>query len=206
MSQRWKGNLSKATESAIPNLKFSGSRVTADDFDQDGDLDLFVGSRFVPGRYPTDPESALLINQGGQFSRLDSPVNSSGMVTDAKWSDIDGDKRPDLIVATEWGPVRVYQNKENGFHETTKIVGLEKYSGWWNCVTATDIDKDGDAISSPAISARTLNTRHPSKTYDLFASDFDENGHFNWLKQSLRKVVYSLFVDGAVQRLLCRIY
>ena len=118
-----KGNLSKAPESAIPNLKFSGSRVTADDFDQDGDLDLFVGSRFVPGRYPTDPESVLLINQGGHFSRLDSPVNSSGMVTDAKWSDIDGDERPDLIVATEWGPVRVYQNKENGFNEITKTVG-----------------------------------------------------------------------------------
>ena len=172
-----KGNLSKAPESAIPNLKFSGSRVAADDFDQDGDLDLFVGSRFVPGRYPTDPESALLINQGGQFSRLDSPVNSSGMVTDAKWSDIDGDKRPDLIVATEWGPVRVYQNKENGFHETTKIVGLEKYSGWWNCVIATDIDKDGDLdIIAGNFGTNTKYKASIKKPATLFASDFGENG------------------------------
>ena len=89
-------------------------------------------------------KSALLINEGGKFSKIESPVTSSGMVTDVKWADVDGDKRADLIMSSEWGPVRVYQNKENGFQEVTKNMGLDQFSGWWNCVLVTDIDKDGD--------------------------------------------------------------
>ena len=171
------GELKRAGDSVIPKITFSGSRVAANDFDQDGDLDLFIGSRFVPGQYPTEPKSALLINEGGKFSRVESPVISSGMVTDVKWADLDGDKRADLIMSSEWGPVRVYQNKENGFHEVTKNMGLDQFSGWWNCVLVADIDKDGDNdIIAGNFGTNTKYSASTKKPATLFASDFGKTG------------------------------
>ncbi|MFL2452045.1 MAG: FG-GAP repeat domain-containing protein, partial [Verrucomicrobiales bacterium] len=171
------GQLIRSSKGILPEFKFSGSRVAAKDFDNDGDLDLFIGSRFVPGKYPTSPESVLLINENGKFSKVQCAASSSGMVTDVKWADINGDQRVDLVLATEWGPVRVYENKEDGFKEITKSIGLNEFTGWWNCVLAADIDQDGDIdILAGNFGTNTKYSASKKKPATLFASDFGDTG------------------------------
>ena len=169
-------NLTPASKGALPKLRESGSCVASCDFDSDGDLDLFIGARHVPGVYPTPPKSTLLINQGERFTKADSPVSDAGMVTDATWADLDGDQRPDLIVATEWGPVKVFKNTPEGLLES-KNNGLTNLSGWWTCVKAADLDGDGDLdLIAGNFGNNTkyhVDSEHPAT---LYASDFGNQG------------------------------
>src|SRR5690606_5478081 len=105
-------------DGALPKELSSGSCVRAADFDGDGDLDLFVGSRVVPGAYPASPESYILRNNNGKFEdatqEVCSDLQKSGMITDALWSDYNNDGRPDLIVVGELMPVTIYENTGSG--------------------------------------------------------------------------------------------
>ena len=104
---------------ALPNVRDSGSCVAAADYDRDGDLDLFVGSRVVPGRYPISPTSRLLRNdsKSGELKFTDATESDAvglaqtGMVTSALWSDVDGDGDVDLLITHEWGPVKLYPER-----------------------------------------------------------------------------------------------
>jgi hypothetical protein len=142
------GGLTRAESGALPDLRDSGSCVAAADFDQDGDLDLFVGSRSVPGEYPVTPMSRLLRNVGGRFTDVTGEVapglGSTGLVTGAIWSDADGDGRVDLLVTHEWGPVKLYLSRGDKLEDRTFDAGLEDLSGWWNGIAAGDLDSDGD--------------------------------------------------------------
>ncbi|WP_375446939.1 VCBS repeat-containing protein [uncultured Fibrella sp.] len=133
----------------LPNLYANGSCVKPADFDADGDIDLFVGSRSVPGQYGISPASYLLENDGkGHFAEVPFQkafnVPDLGLVTDAAWADVDHDNRLDLIVVGEWSPVRIFSNKGKTFQEITSTSGLANTSGWWNSVVADDMDNDGD--------------------------------------------------------------
>ena len=103
--------------SALPEIRSSGSCVTGCDFDLDGDLDLFVGGRIFPGKYPSSPKSYLLENTGGKFTDksilLDNTGGLIGVVNSALWTDINLDGLPDLIVAGEWMPVKIFINNGN---------------------------------------------------------------------------------------------
>ena len=171
------GTLTLAPTGTLPDWNASGSCVAPCDYDADGDVDLFVGARFVPGKYPTTPESALLVNDGGKFTKIDSPVDRAGLVTGAAWSDLDGDGRADLAVATEWGPVRVFKNTADGFAEATAACGLNGHTGWWTCVVAADVDGDGDRDLLAGNFG--LNTKYhvdPEHPATLFAADFGGKG------------------------------
>ena len=143
-----RGGFQRAPANWLPEKRLSTGAVAAHDFDNDGDVDLFVGSRSIPGEYPLAPEHRLLQSEGGRFvDVLDEVVPDAaeaGMITAAVWSDVTGDDNKDLLVATDWGPIRCYENKGGRLVERTQIAGLADYFGWWCSLAAADLDGDGD--------------------------------------------------------------
>lgn len=170
------GKLSKAM---LPVMTMSSkSCVRPVDYDGDGDLDLFVGGRVVPGRYPETPRSYLLENKGNaQFSLIDGPFASVGMVTDAQWNDLDGDGRPDLIVCGEFMPITIYQNTKAGFVDQTQTYMPQGETGFWSSLTVTDLNGDGkqDIVAGNLglNSQIKASTKEPA---ELLFADFDGNG------------------------------
>ena len=147
-----KGHFARDTN-ALPLLLQNKSCVRPTDIDNDGDIDFFVGGRVVPFQYGKPAPSFILINDGrGKFSdetkRSNATFSSLGMVTDAQWGDIDGDGDPDLIIAGEWMPVRVFLNKEGVLTEMKNMISssspIKNIAGLWQCVSLADIDRDGD--------------------------------------------------------------
>ncbi len=174
------GNFVRDTD-ALPTMRSSGSTVVAADLDQDGDLDLFVGGRIIPGKYPEAPRSYLLRNDGaGRFEDATAEISPSllnpGMVTDAVWTDLDQDGWPDLVVVGEWMPIRTFMNRAGRLEETLPD-GLAKTSGWWNTVVAHDMDNDGDP--DLVVGNQGLNNQFkatPQTPVQLLYADFDQNG------------------------------
>ena len=145
---RGKVRFKKASEGELPSYGVSGSVVTACDFDRDGDLDLFVGGRTVPGQYPMAAPNQLLLNDQGRFSDVTLKVapglRESGIVISALWSDKDGDGWMDLLLTHHWGTVAVFQNQNGQLVDDTEASGLSREFGWWNGIAGADFDRDGD--------------------------------------------------------------
>ena len=133
---------SKASGESILDPGFSVGPLALADVDGDGTLELFLGGRAVAGRWPEAASSSLMKNVGGRF-RVMQRFDALGLVSGACFTDIDGDGDPDLVLATEWGPVRVFRNDSGKFTEVTKELGLAPFTGFWNSVTAGDFDGDG---------------------------------------------------------------
>ena len=169
----------KKQQQSLPSMLTSGSCVKAGDFDNDGDVDLFVGGRLVPGRYPTIPRSYLLENDGkGTFKDITNPtLEHIGMVTDALWSDYNKDGFLDLLVVGEWMNIRIFNNKEGKLTEITETCGTKNTQGWWNKIAAADIDNDGD--TDYIIGNFGKNSQIKASLDEpvlLYAKDFDNNG------------------------------
>jgi hypothetical protein len=173
-----KGGFVKAADDALPDLRDSGSVAAPCDFDRDGDEDLFVGSRCVPGQYPLPPPNRLLVNDKGRFQeQTPDAIRDAGMVTDAVWSDVDGDGSSDLVLTTDWGPVRIFANQGGQLVEKTAEAGLNDRLGWWKAIAAHDLDNDGDA--DLVVTNIGLNTKYratPEKPELLNYGDFDGSG------------------------------
>ncbi|MBE2212896.1 MAG: CRTAC1 family protein, partial [Opitutaceae bacterium] len=133
----------------LPALPMSAGALAAADFDRDGRLDVFLGARVVPGRYPLPPASALLHNEGGRFTditdKLAPALREVGLVTAALWSDADGDGWLDLLVATEWGHVRLFRNRGGAaLDDATESAGFAAAgTGWWTSLASADFNGDG---------------------------------------------------------------
>jgi hypothetical protein len=176
-----KGNFAKSTTAIPSHLTNVTTVVKACDFDTDGDLDLFIGGRIASAKFPAPPPSYLLQNNKGIFKDVTQnycPVlSNAGMVTDAEWMDVDGDKNPDLIITGEWMPVRIFKNQINSFTEITNQSGLETLSGMWRTISIADMDKDGD-MDFVAGNIGLNNKYHFDSSYplNLWYADLDGNG------------------------------
>ncbi len=170
---------------ALPDLRQNSSTVRAADYDRDGDLDLFVGSRVKPMAYPLPDRSYILRNEStpGQIKFVDatlevaSELEYPGLISDALWTDFNGDHWPDLILAGEWMPLRFFENREGKLHEVTSATGLQENLGWWNSLAAADLDNDGDMDYIAGNFGKNIYFQG-SKEYPvrIYAKDLDNNG------------------------------
>ncbi|MBN9382162.1 MAG: VCBS repeat-containing protein [Chitinophagaceae bacterium] len=163
---------------ALPVITDVTRAIAVADYDGDGDLDVFIGGRVSPGRYPQSPRSYILQNDHGKFRDVTATVCPAlalaGMVTGAVFTDIDGDKRPDLVICGEWMGIRFFRNKGNGFEE---MASLPEMHGLWRCLQAVDLDKDGDM--DLVAGNMGLNNKYgvaPGRPMMLYAKDMDNNG------------------------------
>jgi hypothetical protein len=177
-----KGNFVPAS-AAFPANKDNISVATANDFDGDGDLDLFVGGGFVSGSYGTTALSHIYVNDGkGNFSDMAADkckgIADAGMVTGAAWVDLDGDKKPELVIAGEWMSPEIFKYTGNGF--TKWQTNLSALSGCWQTVAVADVNNDGrqDLILGNLGENFYLkpDRENPVK---LFLKDFDNNGQID---------------------------
>ncbi len=172
----------KRAEKNIPTIYESGSCVRPADVDNDGDLDLFVGTRLLPSYYGMPTDQFLLINDGkGNFSDASSSIapefHALGMVTDAAWFNFDGDAFPDLAVVGDWMPITIFANDGKQLKKVEKVNGLDSTDGLWNRIKATDLDGDGDldfVLGNLGLNSKLrASSEHPLW---LKVNDFDQNG------------------------------
>ncbi len=173
----------RKTTTVLPAILTSGQTVKVNDIDKDGDLDIFIGGRIIPDKYPYPPGSCLLLNENGRFvdvtSRNAPDLQQIGMVSDAVFVDFDGDGDDDLVTVGEWGPVQFLENK-NGDFERIPVGGLENSVGLWFSISANDIDGDGDmdlfAGNMGLNSKFKVDDEH---SFHIYCEDFDQSGTFD---------------------------
>ncbi len=169
---------------ALPDTKNSGLNVSASDFDHDGDLDLFVGGRLIPKKYPYPADSHILENisdaSGPKFVEVTDSVlpelKSLGLVTASSWVDFDNDGWEDLVVVGEWMPIKFYKNNEGTFKEVSEQVLESKFSGWWFDIQKGDFDNDGD--QDLIVGNLGKNYKYQASAtapFKIYLNDFDNN-------------------------------
>lgn len=169
------------TRGILPSYLVSSSCVEISDFDNDGDLDLFVGGRLVPGKYPHPSTSILLENSNGRYidatKSLAPDLENLGMVTSAKWADLNNDGLEDLVLVGEWMPVTLFIQSQDNVFQKEVANGLEEMAGWFYSVDAEDMDNDGD--KDIIVGNLGLNYKYKASVdepFEVHSMDFDENG------------------------------
>lgn len=180
-SGEFQGNWDKA-----PKATGNFSCIKNSDMDGDGDQDLFIGARAIPGNYGLKPRSYVFRNEGnGQWTDITTrEIGELGMITDAVWSDTDKDGDMDLWVSGEWLPITYFENTKGQLQKKI-LPGLESSQGWWSAIEAADLDGDGD--EDYILGNWGLNSKFKAsveKPLTLYVKDFDNNGKsdfiFNW--------------------------
>jgi len=179
-----KGNFS-IDSSALPDNNTSKSCVKAVDYDNDGDLDLFIGGRCLPGKYPMPVSSFIYRNDSKngyiKFTNVTADVAPAliniGMVCDATWTDFDNDGWTDVIVVGEWMPITFLKNNHGKFENVTQQSGVSSQTGWWNSVIAGDFDNDGDIDYIVGnLGQNSFFRASETEPISVYAKDFDNNG------------------------------
>ena len=176
-----KGNFTWS-KNALPVMPVSTGSVAVCDINQDGFEDLFVGGRLIPGRYPEVPQSFILINDGsGNLSdkteEWSLELKNIGMVSSAKWVDLDQDEQKELIVVGEWMGIKVFGIEGNKLHDISAQFFEEAYRGWWNTLEVIDVnnDKKPDLVLGN-MGTNTQVRASPTQPAEMYYADFDENG------------------------------
>lgn len=165
---------------AVPPTRHATGPLAAADVDADGDLDLFAGARATPGAYPLPADSRLFLADGDDWlvdAEAAETLRQIGLVSGAVFSDVDGDGDPDLVLALEWGPVRLLENDGGRFTDATDDWGLGTITGRWNGIATGDFN--GDGRPDLVVTAWGTNTglrATPVRPVGVVASDFDGNG------------------------------
>jgi len=198
------GDFEAAPQGALPLLLHNSGVVAPADFDRDGDLDLFVGSRSIAGDFPSSPESVLLVNEGGRFIKVTADLapdlKRSGMVTGALWSDVDNDGWVDLLVTHDWGPIKLFRNNKGLLVDATLTAKLDGEGiagrGWWTGIDGRDLDGDGDIDYVATNLGRNTPYRAELASPELiFYGDFDNSGkkhivEAHFLEEQGNKICY----------------
>ncbi|CAM4289507.1 VCBS repeat-containing protein [Zobellia roscoffensis] len=175
-----RGNFTK--QGNFPKIYTTVSDLAIADFDKDGDNDIFISSRSVPGKYGSSPNSYLLKNDGkGNFSidvESKKYFEKCGMVTSAKWVDLDGNGWEDLVLVGEWMPIKIYYNQNGNLTEANPEANSLQFSnGWWNTVEYGDFDNDGDldlVAGNLGLNSKLRATEN--QPVQMYYADFDKNG------------------------------
>ena len=177
-----RGNFSKSDQ-LLPTARFESTAcVRAADYDQDGDQDLFVGLRLRPFLYGVPVNGYILQNDGkGNFLNVTKQVAPAlteiGMITSARWVDYDQDQDPDLVVAGDWMPIRIFENDGGNFVDKTQEAGLAQTAGFWNCLEVADLDGDGDLdVVAGNLGRNTRLRASPERPLIMHVNDFDRSG------------------------------
>jgi hypothetical protein len=156
-----RGYTSAGAPEIIPANESSTGPLALGDIDGDGQLELFVGGRVIPGRYPEAASSRIFRQRSGKWQMDEENtaiLKEAGLVSGALWSDLSGDGYPELILACEWGPLKIFANDKGHLREATKAWGMDRRIGFWNGIAAGDFDCDGRM--DLAASNWGLNTRY----------------------------------------------
>ena len=191
-----KGNgvLQKVDSPWISDRKFSSKALAAADVNQDGKIDLFIGERYSTFTYGLPTDGFLMINQGeGKFKQqAQKSLEKVGMITDAAFTDLNGDQWPDLVLVGEWMPITVLINQNGTFVNQTKEYGLEETAGLWNVLRIEDLNNDGkmDLVAG----------NHGTNTFlepnmKMFINDFDKNGSLEQILCVKRDQKYYPVID-----------
>lgn len=175
------GNFSRATD-LLPKMLTSTGTIAAHDINNDGLLDLFVGSRVIPGRYPEIPQSYLLLNEG-QGKMTDKTQDwlpelaSLGLVTDAAWIDLHNDGSTELVVVGEWMPISVFEKQGDKLQPSSENYFAEPPHGWWNELHVSDVNADGKPdllVGNHGLNSQV--TASKDEPAEMYYKDFDNNG------------------------------
>jgi hypothetical protein len=181
---------------ALPKNFTSKSCVKAMDFDKDGDLDLFIGGRVLPGNYPLPVSSFIYRNDSKdkeiKFTDVSNQVapflTNIGLVCDALCTDFDNDGWTDLIVTGEWMPARFFRNKSGSFEDITEKTGIAAQTGWWNSITGGDFDNDGDTdYILGNLGENSFYKASEKYPINIYAKDFDGNGSIDAITTTFLK-------------------
>ncbi|MBL0037002.1 MAG: VCBS repeat-containing protein [Flavobacteriales bacterium] len=176
-----KANFSEA-QGALPELMTSALRADAADIEGDGDMDLFIGGRQTPAHYPFAPRSYLLVNDGkGHFTdatqELAPEAIGPGMVTAVRFTDMDGDKDPDLLLAGEWMGLMLLRNTGGRFTDASLLAGIQGLKGWWSALATSDLNGDGRMdIVAGNLGWNSKFHGTPEHPVHIYWADFDDNG------------------------------
>ena len=165
----------------MPDVRINAATIQAEDFDNDGDMDVFIGARAIPKEYGADPRSYLLQNNGdGTFVDITpNELKQAGMITDAIWTDYDADGDQDLMVVGEWMPIIFYKNNDGNIELD---FSLENSNGWWSALKASDLDGDGDmdyVLGNWGLNSKFRAT--PERPITMYVNDFDSNGNSEFI-------------------------
>lgn len=184
---RGDGEFERAPEGTLPDIRENSGVVAAADLNRDGNLELFIGTRSIQGNYPAAPRSILLRRDGDRYvtaEELAPDLANGGLVTGAVWTDVNNDGWLDLLVTTDWGPVRLFLNRNGKLEDSTEAAGLIgeglEMSGWWTGIDARDINSDGHVDFVASNMGRNTHYQ-PSLLFPelLFYNDFDDSGIAN---------------------------
>jgi hypothetical protein len=175
-----KANFQPDEAAFSPLVRTPARCIAVTDIDGDGDQDVFIGGRVSLGTFPTPPRSYILRNDHGKFTDVTSFVcpalEAPGLLNAAIWVDLDNDDLPELVIAGDWMPIRIFRNKGGVLTEIAGS-GLNDLPGFWRSLAVADLDHDGDMD----IVAGNLGSNNPyhitmQQPAELIAKDFDGNG------------------------------
>lgn len=180
-----KGFFKKCSE-CLPPISESGGVGIHFDFDFDGDMDILRGSRVIPDKYPFAPNSYLFENKGkAKFKDVTTSkapmLRNLGMVTDAMQVNSLIDNKPTIVIVGEWMPIKLYSYSADGLKEIdASQYGFSNSVGWWNCIIADDLDKDGDIdMIGGNLGENYKFQTSIEKPFSVYCDDFDQNGTYD---------------------------